>query len=346
MDGPAGESLAAAPQEELARQIVLEQYGLDGAALRLQGYEDENFRIDVDGRSYVLKLVPTSSDADYVDFQVAILRHLAEARAGDRTGIEFPRIILNRSGQFVAAVKYIDGSRRFARLVTWVRGRPMSAVADYPLEVLRELGAAVAAVYRALSDFRHPADARSHPWDIASAEPCIGEAEAIEDGRVRERVRSHIAGFAERHRDLAPSLATSVIHGDPNTDNVLLREDPDGSYRVAGLIDFGDAVRSATVFDLAIACTYAMMNREDPWAAGATVVSGYESVRALAPAETDILYPAILARLAMSLSRSARARFVDPDNAYLQVSDGAAGRLLWRLEGVSEAEARSRLMTE
>lgn len=346
MSESSGESLAAGVQGALARRIAKEQYGLDGSVRRLPGYEDENFRIDVDGRCYVLKLAPASSDADYVDFQVAILRHLAEARAGEGAGVELPRIVFSQSGQPVAAVEYSDGEGRLARLVTWVRGRPMSAVADYPLEVLRGLGAAVAAVDRALSDFRHPADARSHPWDIASAEACVGDANAIEDQRVRRRVRAHIAGFAERHRALASALATGVIHGDPNTDNVLLREDPDGSYRVAGLIDFGDAVRTAIVFDLAIACTYAMMNREDPWAAGATVVSGYESVRALAPAETDILYPAMLARLAMSLIRSAQARVVDPDNAYLQVSDRAAGRLLWKLEGVAEAEARSRLMTE
>ena len=44
-------------------------------------------------------------------------------------------------------------------------------------------------------------------------------------------------------------------------------------HRVAGLIDFGDMVDSATVTDLAIAAAYAMTGKHDPLGAASHVVA-------------------------------------------------------------------------
>jgi len=41
----------------------------------------------------------------------------------------------------------------------------------------------------------------------------------------------------------------------------------DEEQHVAGIIDFGDAHRAPRICDLAIACTYFMMNQGNPWVA-------------------------------------------------------------------------------
>ena len=74
--------------------------------------------------------------------------------------------------------------------------------------------------------------------------------------------------FLERLRPLVSELRLSVIHADANDHNVLVNElapgaDPE-TRKVSGLVDFGDAVRSYTVGEAAIAGCYAMLGRETP----------------------------------------------------------------------------------
>ena len=62
-------------------------------------------------------------------------------------------------------------------------------------------------------------------------------------------------------------LPASLIHGDPNDENVLV-----GGDQVTGLLDFGDCIYNPTVCELAIALAYAMLDQPDPLQAGSEVV--------------------------------------------------------------------------
>ena len=81
--------------------------------------------------------------------------------------------------------------------------------------------------------------------------------------------------------------------------------DPAGS-RVVSFLDFGDAIATAVVCDLAIALAYVMLDKQDPIAAAAHVVAGYHQARPLTEAETDALYTLAAARLSTSVCRRRR----------------------------------------
>ena len=55
------------------------------------------------------------------------------------------------------------------------------------------------------------------------------------------------------------TLPRQVVHNDLNDENILVH---DGA--IYGMIDFGDATETIRVAELAIACTYAMFDQDDP----------------------------------------------------------------------------------
>lgn len=100
---------------------------------------------------------------------------------------------------------------------------------------------------------------------------------------------------------------------------------------VIGLIDFGDAVHSATVGELAVASAYAMLDKDDPWAVARSLRHGFEEFRPLSVDERDALPHLIRTRLAISVSIAADQQRQNPNNPYLGVSEAPAWRLLERI---------------
>ena len=123
-------------------------------------------------------------------------------------------------------------------------------------------------------------------------------------------------------------LRRSVIHGDVNDYNVIV--DPQ-SMTVSGLIDFGDMVYSYTVGDLAIAIAYVILDKTDPHAAVAEIVSGYQSRFLLLEEEFEALWPLVRLRLAMSVCVAAHQLRQQPENQYLRISQKAIEENLPRI---------------
>jgi Ser/Thr protein kinase RdoA (MazF antagonist) len=124
-------------------------------------------------------------------------------------------------------------------------------------------------------------------------------------------------------------LRHSVIHGDANDYNVLVRQG-----RVAGLLDFGDMVYSATACDLAIAIAYAMLDKTEPLAAAAAVISAYHARFPLTDAEQGALFSLTAARLCMSACYAAHNAEAKRGDAYQLVSAGPVSELLQRLDAM------------
>ena len=59
------------------------------------------------------------------------------------------------------------------------------------------------------------------------------------------------------------NLRKSFIHNDVNDNNIIISEKLI-SADVKGIIDFGDTVKSQIINDLAVTCTYAIMNCHNP----------------------------------------------------------------------------------
>lgn len=301
----ATQRVALAP--ELAEQIARDHFGIAARAERLDGEYDDNFRLHARDRSWVLKIAPVGEDSAMLELQSAALQHLGRGE---------PRL---------ARVE-IGGVDRHVRLLDYISGRLLADVAPQSAALLRSLGAEVARVDATLLDFDHPAAHRELQWDLLQAAQLEPDVAHLRDARRRALAAALLDRIAAEVLPVVGTLRRSVIHGDANDYNVVVSGD-----RVAGLIDFGDMVHSATVCDLAIAAAYAMTGKNDPLGAAAHVVAGYRAVLPLTDAERRVLFPLMLTRLAMSVVISAARKARAPDNAYYTVHEERAWRVLEQL---------------
>jgi 4-aminobutyrate aminotransferase-like enzyme/Ser/Thr protein kinase RdoA (MazF antagonist)/murein DD-endopeptidase MepM/ murein hydrolase activator NlpD len=293
---------------------------------------DQNFLLTArdSGRRYVLKLAHAGEDPRILDFQNRILEHLG------RAGFPLSKVLFSRDGREVVETPGEDDVTYLTRLLTWLPGELLSGVNPQLPPLLHSLGAFLGSMDRALEDFTHPAQGRELKWDLKHGERVGREHLVHVEDPARKELLDDMAGrFTECLRPLLPGLRLSVIHGDANDHNVLVDEgrawmDP-RNRRVTGLVDFGDAVHSYTVGEVAIAAAYVMLGKDDPLTAASHVVAGYHKALPLQEEEMAALYPLMGLRLCTSAAISAHQKKLEPHNHYLTVSEAPAWALLERL---------------
>jgi 4-aminobutyrate aminotransferase-like enzyme/Ser/Thr protein kinase RdoA (MazF antagonist) len=309
-----------------ARRIALACYGLTGEVSPLPSERDRNFHLTTEaGDAFVLKVSNVADSRAALELQNRVLAHLA-ARVPELT---MPRLVLTTSGDEIATVPGASSTTHFVRLLTFVPGTLWAHVTPHSPALLQSLGRALGLVDTALQDLPEPDAAGDLKWDLARAawiRPYFPHLPPERRALV-ERLFARYDTFAAPR---LPSLRSGLLYNDANDYNILVR---DG--RVTSLIDYGDMVRGPLVCELAIGAAYAILDKPDPLAAAASVVTGYHEALPLTGAELEVLYPLICARLCVSVTNAAYQRHVEPDNEYLLISERPAWAALERLDAVS-----------
>ncbi|MGH3242694.1 MAG: phosphotransferase, partial [Spirillospora sp.] len=148
--------------DERLREILRDRYGLDAASLRrLAGETDQNTHVvDGTGAEYVLK-VSDPADRRTIEFQTALLAHLAERDLG----VLVPRAVADVSGDPVTSVS--EGGRELpVRLLSWVPGAPLAEVGRRSAELLADVGAVAGRLTAATATFTHPDPPAPHYWEF------------------------------------------------------------------------------------------------------------------------------------------------------------------------------------
>lgn len=330
---------------EGARELARTRFDVRPSEVReLPSDRDQNFLVvGEDGSRFVLKLANGAEDRSVLELQNALMAHLHDEAPELEVSTPAP------SDDPILEVEGPGGGRFYARLLRWVPGTPLAETHPRPPALLRSLGRFMGRLDRALASFSHPADDRFLKWDLRHAGRVVTEhLEHVENGARRELVEELLGTWRERVRPVTQGLRRQVIHGDANDHNVLVgRFQPDDQghpgRRVVGLVDFGDAVRSWTVAEPAVAAAYAMLDRHDPLEAAAAVVEGYHRENPLGDDELRALFPLACMRLCLSVTIAAHQKKRDPENRYLTVTEAPAWALLERLVEVSPDLAHFRL---
>lgn len=310
--------------------IVHHYYELTVEAKALDGYDELNFVLtEKSGKKFILKIAGEQHDKDFIDAQIKIITHLGNSSIADK----LQYFIKNKKGEALTILEE-DGVEYYIRILNYLEGQ-FWVDAPHNNSILHEnIGNFLASMDAALVDFKHPSMHRHYTWDISTARDAHYKLAHIKSHEGRRIVNYFLLQFETEVLPILSSLRHSYVHNDANDYNILVKE-----HEVIGLIDFGDMVYTATINNLAVACTYAMLDSEDPLSVAVAVVKGYHSKFRLEEKELSILYYLIAARLCISLTQSAYNASLLTDNAHHFITEKPAWKLIYQLIEINPIKA-------
>lgn len=274
---------------------ALRSFGLRGSLKRILTEKDDTFVLTspVHRERFLVKISSSYEDPGILDLQSSALTY-AQARDSQ---LPIPHLIARADGSH--ELPRFSGSGpypRLLRVLTYMEGVPLGSQPTNT--VLRQnVGTLGGRLTRALEGMNHPRSERLIPWDLRhflAMEPLLGY---VDDSHTRHRVEEQFVIFEEIISPLLREVRFQVVHNDINRYNTLLDAE---SGTVCGVIDFGDVVRTAIPFDLAIAASgYLDPELSDPWDGVADIVSAYHRAHRLSDSELTVAVWAMPVRIAL-----------------------------------------------
>ncbi len=149
----------------------------------------------------------------------------------------------------------------------------------------------------------------------------------ISDPAKAEKATCVLDMFKQHVAPLVPSFQQSIIQGDINGLNIVMeKRASDGMYQYKSFIDFSDAHKTCTVFELALCLAYFMAENLAPLTCEncvefvRPVIDGYVSVVPLTKEESGSLFYLVLARCIQSAVNGEISFAAEPWNSYLLTS--------------------------
>ena len=314
---------------EQAEEILFELFNINGVASELPGEVDFNFRIKVENEEgYILKISRPDEDSNYLDFQQNLLQYVEK----NGQHLIAPKVIKDKEGNSISEIIDSSGNKRNVRLLSWVSGRVWSSVNPQQEQLRFSLGEECGKLTQALQGFTHQEASREFVWDVAQS---LWTKEHINlFTKEKKNIILFFQELFESNFEEYSKLRKSVVHNDANDNNVIVSSaliNP----KVKAAIDYGDAIYTQIINDVAIATAYAVMNHNDVLEAALPIVSGYHSTFQLQEKELAHLYAAIAMRLVISVTKSAINKIEEPDNEYLLISEKPAWEVLKKWQDIS-----------
>jgi hydroxylysine kinase len=340
----AHQAMPAAEAEDLAR----DRFGLGVRATRLATEKDDTFRLQaevaragdgtaspgagVPDRQWILKVAHPAEPAAEIDFQTALLAHVARAEPA----LPVPRVVPDLRGHRWASVTDAAGQPRAVRLMTWCPGVPLDRISSSPAQ-RRATGELLARLRHATAGFAHPADSPVVAWDVQHLPALRPLLASIPDPDRRAALARGLDRFTEI-ADQVAALRGQVLHNDFNKSNLLA--DPDRPDVITGIIDFGDATRTAIAIDVATALLNQLPRQAgslldgDIFADARDVLDGYRARADLTPAELRLIPHLVMARVVARALISTHRAAQFPANApyLLRNTEPGWAQLAWFLD--------------
>jgi hydroxylysine kinase len=320
-----------------AQNIAARHFGISADARPVDSERDQNFRLDGhDGLRRVLKIANPAERFEVIDFQNCALRHVAEKDPG----IKIPRVIPGLDGQLIRTIE-VAGKSYLVRVLSWLEGVEVDGSASSS-GLARKLGQMLARLGLALRDFDHPASNPELLWDLKRASNLREMLGYMQGSEYYDVVEKTLDRFDQVVSPQLGSLRTQVIFNDLHSGNVLM--DATDQQSIAGIIDFGDLVKSPLVNDLAVAAAYQLTDGDDPLAGALPMIASYHSTCPLQRVEMNLLTDLISTRLISTLCiGSCRAKLFPENIEYVLGDHASAGNRLASLDSLPEKDAFERI---
>ncbi len=313
-----------------AEELAMKHYNLSAQASILNGYDEQNFLLTkTDGSRLVMKIANDTHNLQFLNAQVEIINHLSTSELKNK----FQQLNSNNKGELLTKIN-LDNTNYYIRILTYLEGIFWIDQTEDDNKPYHALGVFLGKMDRALEDFSHPAMHRHYTWDISTAADANRKLNLIRNHEVRRMVGYFLMQFETEVLPELSSLHHIYAHNDANDYNVLVDQDS-----IMGLIDFGDMVYTARINNVAVACTYAMLNTTNPLDAAIKVVKGYNEICQLSDKELHLLYHLIAGRLCISLTQSAFNASEVSNNEHHFITEKPALELLYKLIEINPIKA-------
>ena len=318
--------------DEHAGALLLEHWGRRGTLERLAG-ENLNFRVDLEGGGSCALKITIDPDAD-VELEEATLARL------DAEGLPVPKSMPTTNGDTTIDT-LVDGRPATMRVQAFMDGTQWRVLGS-TTDRLESIGRMLGRMHVALEGFadEHPGSRRTHGWDLAHADQYRSTIALFTDPTRRRTLESCMHLNAAVAVPLLADCPSGMLHGDPNDENLLIDGD-----EVVGIVDLGDCQRGALVQDLAISMAYALQHEGCTLETASALVAGYDAVRSLEPAEEQVLFPLVLARLVTSAAIGMKRRQEEGDHATWFSHEETTLDAIDRNASIDPREARERLFS-
>lgn len=296
----------------------------------LWGYDNSNFLVTTDKGKYIFKTYLNNSESfDLINAECELLEFVNNSK-----GI-YPKPIKFKDNSLIKILK-IDGEERICRMLSYLKGDFLGDAR--PTEsIYKSLGKTTAELDLKLQSFNnYTIKARRWKWDLQYLHMNDKHIQDIPDASKRSLVEYYLQQYDENIYPHYHSLRKSIIHGDVNEWNVLVK-----NTDLSGIIDFGDICYTPLINELAIAVAYAILYVEEHVKWSGFIVESYNKVLPLKEEEIALLYYLIPTRLCISVCNSAYERKINPKNTYTAISEKLAWQLLQNWLKVNPIELKN-----
>lgn len=311
------------PVERIAQRVE-EVYGLTGEWKRLGGEREQNFRLTTaDGNRFVVKIAAQTEPLESLMFQINALQHIERIDPE----IPAPRVKHTLSAKAISSIADAEGRSYALRILTFVAGSTLLEVVRATgtvlgAEELMALGEMSGRLARAMQGFRGDGAPEVMPWDLANGLLFTDTLKATMPAEVSPVLQSILSDLRIVLSEQLPRLRAQVVYHDFHESNVLVSLDP--SFRIDGIIDFGDMIFAPVVQDLSVTIASLIHWSADPVYAAGCLVRGFQRQMPLETEELEVLKPLVMARLLLQVGLV----------AHQAAQDGAPGSKLDELQSM------------
>ena len=294
-----------------ASDLARDLFGVDVLSIReLGSQQDRNFLVSDDRQQWLLKVSNPAFSSDEIAAQNAAMERLVAA------GLNAP-VPTSSSAGFPVHTTSIAGRGHCVRLLTFVDGTPLIDRQYLSPTVLGALGRTLAETSIVLAGLEHPGLDRALQWDLRVGEEVVADLlHFVRDPHKRNLLESALSRLTKGLRPLRDELPVQAIHGDITDDNVVFCIDEEGLTRIVGIIDFGDAMYSWRISELAVACASVFHHAPGEPLSILPLIEAFNEVLPLTEAEITALWPLIVLRGAVLAVSGEQQIAVDPENGY------------------------------
>lgn len=268
---------------------------------------------DHNGKRFVLKIYPDHDELLLAQEESRIFNEI-----GKSLSFKVPHTIATPNGSL-----FFDHELGRAKLQDYIEADLMSDVTKTP-EMLTSLGEVTGEFMLKMSQIHSPIYAsRKLFWDAQNAVKSFYKVKYITDPAKRKLAIYFFDKFRTQILPIQHELRHTMIHGDLNDRNILIK---DG--KVEGVLDLGDSCFTPCMYEIATAMGYAMMSMENPFEEFSPLLTAYHKVSPLQRREVELMAAAITTKLCISVCNSSEKRFLKEGSEYDLVSEKPAWALL------------------